>query len=97
MPRGGVANTLCIVIVASEDKQKILLSQDVGHFSLIRAMHLADLITELNGMCYTCLPRKDKGGKERMGCCNALLPVSACLLTGQDGGWIYFGTLTAKG
>jgi len=33
----------------SQDKQARLLSQDVGHFSFIRAMHLADLITELNG------------------------------------------------
>lgn len=31
------------------DKQKVLLSSEVGHFSLIRAMHLADLITEMNG------------------------------------------------
>lgn len=31
------------------DKQKMLLSQDVGHFSLVRAMHLADLITLMNG------------------------------------------------
>ena len=34
---------------AAHDKQKILFSTDAGHFSLIRAMHLADLITELNG------------------------------------------------
>lgn len=33
------------------DKQKMLLSSDQGHFSLIRALHLADLITELNGFC----------------------------------------------
>ena len=33
------------------DKQKMLLSSDVGHFSLIRALHLADLITLLNGFC----------------------------------------------
>ena len=32
------------------DKQKKLLSEETGHFSLIRAMHLADLITELNGI-----------------------------------------------
>ncbi|CCT67399.1 probable CHO1-CDP-diacylglycerol serine O-phosphatidyltransferase [Fusarium fujikuroi IMI 58289] len=32
------------------DKQKTLLSADVGHFSLVRAMHLADLITLMNGM-----------------------------------------------
>ena len=34
---------------AASDKQKILLSTDAGHFSLIRALHLADLITEMNG------------------------------------------------
>ncbi|EPE03371.1 phosphatidylserine synthase [Ophiostoma piceae UAMH 11346] len=33
------------------DKQKILLSSDHGHFSLIRALHMADFITELNGLC----------------------------------------------
>ena len=33
----------------AHDKQKVLLSSDAGHFSLIRALHLADLITELNG------------------------------------------------
>lgn len=32
------------------DKQKRLLEEsDPGHFSMIRAMHLADLITLLNG------------------------------------------------
>jgi len=33
------------------DKQKLLLSTDAGHFSLVRALHLADFITELNGLC----------------------------------------------
>ncbi|EEP80647.1 hypothetical protein UREG_05489 [Uncinocarpus reesii 1704] len=33
----------------AQDKQKMLLSTDTGHFSMIRALHLADLITELNG------------------------------------------------
>ncbi|KAH6891005.1 hypothetical protein B0T10DRAFT_560278 [Thelonectria olida] len=33
------------------DKQKMLLSADVGHFSLIRALHLADTITLMNGFC----------------------------------------------
>ncbi|PHH58999.1 hypothetical protein CDD81_3957 [Ophiocordyceps australis] len=33
------------------DKQRSLLSADVGHFSLVRAMHLADLITLMNGFC----------------------------------------------
>ncbi len=31
------------------DKQKILLSSEAGHFSLVRALHMADYITELNG------------------------------------------------
>jgi len=33
------------------DKQKKLLAEDTGHFSMIRMLHLADLITELNGFC----------------------------------------------
>ena len=33
----------------AQDKQKMLLSENVGHFSLVRAMHLADLITLMNG------------------------------------------------
>jgi len=33
------------------DKQTLLLSADVGHFSLVRALHLADFITEMNGFC----------------------------------------------
>jgi len=32
-------------------KQAKLLAQDTRHFSMIRALHLADLITELNGFC----------------------------------------------
>jgi len=35
----------------SQDKQVRLLAEDAGHFSMIRALHLADLITELNGFC----------------------------------------------
>lgn len=34
-----------------QDKQARLLSADAGHFSLFRALHLADFITELNGFC----------------------------------------------
>lgn len=41
------------------DKQKMLLSADVGHFSLVRALHLADLITLMNGA------RTNKARKER--------------------------------
>ncbi|KAH6844846.1 hypothetical protein B0I37DRAFT_378471 [Chaetomium sp. MPI-CAGE-AT-0009] len=39
------------VDLPTSDKQKILLETDSGHFSLIRALHLADLITEMNGLC----------------------------------------------
>lgn len=35
----------------TSDKQKLLLSEDAGHFSLVRALHLADAITCLNGLC----------------------------------------------
>lgn len=35
----------------AQEKQKMLLASESGHFSLIRALHLADLITELNGFC----------------------------------------------
>lgn len=34
---------------AAEDKQKRLLEEETGHFSMIRALHLADLITLGNG------------------------------------------------
>lgn len=40
---------LSFSLIAAIDKQKMLLSADVGHFSLVRAMHLADLITLMNG------------------------------------------------
>jgi len=33
------------------DKQKQLLAENSGHFSMIKMLHLADLITELNGFC----------------------------------------------
>ncbi|KAL4866000.1 hypothetical protein BDV12DRAFT_173696 [Aspergillus spectabilis] len=34
-----------------QEKQKMLLSSDTGHFSMVKALHLADLVTELNGFC----------------------------------------------
>jgi hypothetical protein len=34
---------------AAQDKQARLLSTEAGHFSLFRALHLADFITEMNG------------------------------------------------
>jgi len=35
----------------TDDKQARLLSTEAGHFSLVRALHMADFITELNGFC----------------------------------------------
>jgi hypothetical protein len=37
------------VNVAAVEKQKKLLHEATGHFTMIRMLHLADLITELNG------------------------------------------------
>jgi len=34
-----------------DKQQRLLEEQNVGHFSFVKAMHLADLITELNGFC----------------------------------------------
>ncbi|KAF2237420.1 phosphatidylserine synthase [Viridothelium virens] len=34
-----------------QKKQARLLAEDNGHFSMVRALHLADLVTELNGFC----------------------------------------------
>lgn len=33
----------------SKERQAEILAADNGHFSMIKALHLADLITELNG------------------------------------------------
>lgn len=38
-----------VLIITADDKQAKLLSQEAGHFSLVRALHMADFITELNG------------------------------------------------
>lgn len=37
--------------VSSETQQARVLAQDTGHFSMIRALNLADFITEMNGFC----------------------------------------------
>jgi CDP-diacylglycerol---serine O-phosphatidyltransferase len=34
-----------------QQKQAMYLAQDTGHFSLVKAMHLADAITLGNGLC----------------------------------------------
>lgn len=38
-----------LIDCSAVDKQKRLLEKDTGHFSMIKMLHLADLITELNG------------------------------------------------
>jgi CDP-diacylglycerol--serine O-phosphatidyltransferase len=48
---GGVPKDAAGASQPAIDKQKMLLSADVGHFSLVRALHLADLITLMNGFC----------------------------------------------
>ncbi|KAE8166168.1 Gar1/Naf1 RNA binding region-domain-containing protein [Aspergillus tamarii] len=45
-PRGGYGNS----DLSGQEKQKMLLSAETGHFSMVRALHLADLVTELNVM-----------------------------------------------
>ncbi|KAJ5631225.1 CDP-alcohol phosphatidyltransferase [Penicillium longicatenatum] len=40
----------CRSHVTGQEKQKMLLSEEHGHFSMVKALHLADLVTELNGM-----------------------------------------------
>lgn len=42
-------SSLAVADLGAEDKQKKLLQSDSGHFSMIKMLHLADLITELNG------------------------------------------------
>jgi len=51
MTNGGVPKDAAASSQPAIDKQKMLLSADIGHFSLVRALHLADLITLMNGFC----------------------------------------------
>lgn len=48
---GGASKDEGSSILPTQDKQKLLLSTDTGHFSLVRALHLADFITLCNGAC----------------------------------------------
>lgn len=53
-PQRTVAGAKAAARDPATDSQTAILSQtpaDAGHFSLIKAMHLADVITELNGAC----------------------------------------------
>ncbi|KAI1082595.1 CDP-diacylglycerol--serine O-phosphatidyltransferase [Whalleya microplaca] len=47
----GAAPKLAVTEEPSYNKQKDLLSSTTGHFSLLKALHMADYITELNGFC----------------------------------------------
>lgn len=51
VPNGIEKDLSAKVAESAEDKQTRLLGTNPGHFSMIRALHLADLITELNGFC----------------------------------------------
>lgn len=46
---GEIQGKRVLMFTTASDKQVRLLSQEAGHFSLIRALHAADYITELNG------------------------------------------------
>ncbi|CAJ2508564.1 Uu.00g135900.m01.CDS01 [Anthostomella pinea] len=46
-----VNNGAAITKEPAHDKQKDLLVANEGHFSLLKAMHMADYITEMNGFC----------------------------------------------
>ncbi|KAB8342995.1 hypothetical protein FH972_022589 [Carpinus fangiana] len=47
----GMGNNTIVGSDKAQQKQAQLLASDVGHFSMIRALHLADLITTMNGFC----------------------------------------------
>ncbi|KAK8221964.1 CDP-diacylglycerol-serine O-phosphatidyltransferase [Zalaria obscura] len=51
VPNGIAKETKEAASEPREDKQRRLLSEDTGHFSMVRAFHLADLITLGNGFC----------------------------------------------
>jgi hypothetical protein len=45
-----------IATIAQDKQARLLAEENPGHFSLVRALHLADFITELNGTsAYTAL------------------------------------------
>lgn len=46
---GSVASRRKANTTPAYNKQKDLLSSTTGHFSLLKALHMADYITELNG------------------------------------------------
>ncbi|KAI0597121.1 hypothetical protein F4775DRAFT_561616 [Biscogniauxia sp. FL1348] len=48
---GAASSKAGIADEPSYNKQKDLLASTTGHFSLLRALHMADYITELNGFC----------------------------------------------
>ncbi|KAI9879231.1 MAG: CDP-diacylglycerol-serine O-phosphatidyltransferase [Pleopsidium flavum] len=50
-PNGSGKDSATNISNGSQEKQKMLLASDTGHFSMIKALHLADLITEMNGFC----------------------------------------------
>lgn len=55
-----VANLSPLPAEPSYNKQKDLLSSSTGHFSLLKALHMADYITAMNGT--PAAPRKSPRG-----------------------------------
>jgi hypothetical protein len=52
----------------ADDKQKVLLASTTGHFSLLKALHMADYITELNGKPHLLLgPLPDNASYTALG------------------------------
>lgn len=58
-PTSPAANKPLLIHII-EDKQKKLLQADSGHFSMIKMLHLADLITELNGTSIQTMDTKPR-------------------------------------
>ncbi|RYP92560.1 hypothetical protein DL770_001318 [Monosporascus sp. CRB-9-2] len=50
-PGNGAASKTSAAEEPPYNKQKDLLASTTGHFSLLKALHMADYITELNGFC----------------------------------------------
>jgi len=49
--KAAVSDAKDVANEANQDKQRMLLADDAGHFSMIRALHLADVITCMNCFC----------------------------------------------
>ena len=52
----GMSANMLVCAVTDVEEQKQMLADDTRHFSMIRMLHLADLITELNGSSFLPYP-----------------------------------------